>query len=102
MLTTHQPIRADKKCIKALEQELKNEKIKTKGARGRYGGARVKLSPERVHLLGAAIRDKKMSIGSLCESFGIHRSTLYRYFSPSGQLRYSGKKVLGVVKAVGG
>ncbi|MCF1458332.1 MAG: recombinase family protein, partial [Shewanella sp.] len=61
--------------------------------KGRVGGRRFVLSADQVHHIQAAIRDGKVSVKSVCETFKISRQTLYRYVSPTGELREYGEAV---------
>lgn len=63
-------------------------------ARGRRGGRRHTMTPAKVHLAVAAMGNEGTSVNDLCRELGITRQTLYRYVSPKGQLRPSGKKLL--------
>jgi DNA invertase Pin-like site-specific DNA recombinase len=63
-------------------------------ARGRRGGRRHTMTPAKVHLAVAAMGSEETSVNDLCRELGITRQTLYRYVSPKGQLRASGKALL--------
>ncbi len=63
-------------------------------ARGRRGGRRHTMTPAKVNLAVAAMSNKETVVNDLCRELGITRQTLYRYVSPSGQLRDSGKQLL--------
>lgn len=56
-------------------------------ARGHKGGRKPKMTPAKLRLAQAAIREPETDVGALCEELGITRSTLYRHVSPTGQLR---------------
>lgn len=56
-------------------------------ARGRNGGRKKGLSPEAERKASAAVdlyQAGKMSIGEICETLGIVKSTLYRYLRHKG------------------
>lgn len=47
-------------------------------ARGRVGGRPKKLSKSQVQMVKRAYQDKQTDIKTICETFGISKSTLYR------------------------
>lgn len=47
-------------------------------SRGKLGGRKPKLSPQQIEMVNKLHEDKKNSIQSICETFNIKRSTLYR------------------------
>ena len=63
-------------------------------ARGRKGGARYKMTPAKLRLAIASMGTTQTHVGNLCRELGITRQTLYRYVSPSGDIREDGKKLL--------
>jgi DNA invertase Pin-like site-specific DNA recombinase len=63
-------------------------------ARGRRGGRRHTMTPGKVQLAMAAMGNEETVVNDLCRELEITRQTLYRYVSPNGQLRESGKKLL--------
>ncbi|MBW7883705.1 MAG: recombinase family protein [Caldilineaceae bacterium] len=56
-------------------------------ARGRLGGRRRKMTPEKVKMASRLIQNKVISINEICKILGISRSTLYRYVGPDGSTR---------------
>lgn len=82
-----------------FERELIRERTRAglaaARARGKNGGRRFALSKSQVRLAEAAMGKKGTCVADLCRELGIQRSTLYRYVSPDGQLRESGKRILG-------
>ncbi|MCA0268444.1 MAG: recombinase family protein [Bacteroidetes bacterium] len=56
-------------------------------ARGRTGGRKHKLTREDVDNASRALRLNLVSPTKLAETLGISTSTLYRYVSPSGEVR---------------
>ena len=48
-------------------------------ARGRLGGRKAKLNASDIRQLKAMHKDHSISIGEICERFGIAKTTLYRY-----------------------
>jgi DNA invertase Pin-like site-specific DNA recombinase len=63
-------------------------------ARGRKGGRKPKMTPAKVRLAMAAMGKPETKIGVLCDELGITSQTLYRYVSPTGELRADSKKLL--------
>lgn len=62
--------------------------------RGRNGGAPYKMTVAKLHLLQAAMKQRKTKVSDLSKELGITRQTLYRYVSPEGDLRKDGQKLL--------
>lgn len=63
-------------------------------ARGRKGGRRHTMTPAKVRLAMAAMRNQETVVSDLCKELGITRQTLYRYVSPSGELRETGMELM--------
>jgi DNA invertase Pin-like site-specific DNA recombinase len=64
-------------------------------ARGRKGGRKPKMTPAKVRLAAAAMGKPETKIADLCDELGISSQTLYRYVSPTGDLRQDGRRTLG-------
>ena len=62
--------------------------------RGRTGGPSFKMTPAKVRLAAASMQHPETKVSDLCKELGVTRQTLYRYVSPDGVLRESGKKLL--------
>lgn len=81
-----------------FESELIRERTKAgllaARARGRKGGRKFQLTKAQVRLAQAAMMNRDTSVAELCKELGITRVNLYRYVSPTGELRERGKKVL--------
>ena len=69
-------------------------------ARGRHGGRPYKMTPAKLRLARAAMGQPETKVGDLCTELGITRQTLYRFVSPTGELRDDGKKLLERRKGV--
>lgn len=65
-------------------------------ARGKKGGRRFTLTRAQIRLAQAAMGKKETKVSELCKELGITRATLYRYVSPSGELRNSALKILEI------
>lgn len=68
--------------------------LKAARARGRLGGQPSKLTPAKLRIAQAAMRDPDRKIAELCSELGISRQTLYRHVDPKGGLRADGEKIL--------
>lgn len=85
-------------ALAEFERELISERTRAgliaARARGRRGGRRHTMTPAKVNLAVAAMSNKETVVSDLCQELGITRQTLYRYVSPTGKLRESGKELL--------
>jgi DNA invertase Pin-like site-specific DNA recombinase len=68
-------------------------------ARGRCGGRPYKMTPAKLRLARAAMGELETRVGDLFVEPGVSRQTLYRFFSPTGELREDGKRLLEKRKA---
>ncbi len=80
------------------ERDLISERVQAglqaARARGRFGGRKPVFTPAKIRLAQAAMANRDTSIPVLCKELGVSAPTLYRYFTPKGELRDSAKKVL--------
>jgi DNA invertase Pin-like site-specific DNA recombinase len=85
-------------ALAEFERELIRERtlagLAAARARGRNGGRKPKMSPAKLRLAQAAMGKKGTIVAELCRELGISSQTLYRYVSPSGELRAGGKKAI--------
>ncbi|TCW18435.1 recombinase family protein [Dietzia cinnamea] len=85
-------------ALAEFERELISERTKagleSARARGRKGGRPYKMTPAKVRLAMASMGQPETNVAALCEELGITRQTLYRYVSPTGELRPDGRKLL--------
>jgi DNA invertase Pin-like site-specific DNA recombinase len=92
-------------ALAEFERELIVERTKAglaaARARGRKGGRRFKMTPAKLRLAAAAMGQKETRIAELCAELGIARQTLYRFVSPSGELRADGLRLLERPKSAG-
>lgn len=81
-----------------FERELIRERtmvgLKAARARGKKGGRKFQLSKAQVRMAQIAMKHRDTNVSDFCKELGVSRQTLYRYVSPSGDLREFGKKVL--------
>src|SRR5437763_7640504 len=86
-------------ALAEFERELIRERtmagLQAARARGRQGGRTFGLTKTQVRLAQAAMKNRDTTVRELCRELGgITRATLYRYVSPTGELRDHGKRVL--------
>lgn len=56
-------------------------------ARGRTGGRKPQMTEEKIQLAASLMKDKNNTVKEICTTLGASRATLYRYVSPSGEIR---------------
>ena len=85
-------------ALAEFERELIRERtiagIKAARARGRMGGRKFNLTKAQVRLAEASMKNRDTSVTELCKELKITRATLYKYISPTGELRDYAKRVL--------
>ncbi len=52
------------------------------------------MTPAKLRLAAAAMRQPETKVADLCAELGITRQTLYRFVSPTGELRRDGKRLM--------
>lgn len=68
--------------------------LKAARARGRKGGRKFALTKSQVRLAQASMSNRDVSVSQLAAELGVKPVTIYRYVSPTGELRENGKRVL--------
>ena len=85
-------------ALAEFERELIRERtiagIQAARARGRMGGRKFNLTKAQVRLAEASMKNRDTSVTELCKELKITRVTLYKYISPTGELRDYAKRVL--------
>ena len=85
-------------ALAEFERELIRERtiagITSARARGRMGGRKFNLTKAQVRLAEASMKNRDTSVAELCKELKITRATLYKYISPTGELRDYAKRVL--------
>ena len=85
-------------ALAEFERELIRERtiagITAARARGRMGGRKLNLTKAQVRLAEASMKNRDTSVTELCKELKITRATLYKYISPTGELRDYAKRVL--------
>ena len=84
--------------LAAFEVELNRERtlagLAAARARGRFGGAKPKMTPAKLRLAQASMGKPETIVGDLCKEIGVSRQTLYRMVTPTGELRPDGERLL--------
>jgi DNA invertase Pin-like site-specific DNA recombinase len=85
-------------ALAEFERELISERtkagLKAARARGRKGGRKYKMTSAKLNIAKAAMEKKETKISELCKELNITRQTLYRFVSPTGELRPDAIKLL--------
>jgi DNA invertase Pin-like site-specific DNA recombinase len=85
-------------ALAEFERELIRERtiagIQAARARGRMGGRKFNLTKAQVRVAEASMKNRDTSVTELCKELKITRATLYKYISPTGELRDYAKRVL--------
>ena len=78
-------------ALAEFERDLIRERtmagLRAARARGKKGGRKFRLTPEEARMAASLIKDKTHKIKDICKRLGISTATLYRYVSPTGELR---------------
>jgi DNA invertase Pin-like site-specific DNA recombinase len=78
-------------ALAEFERDLIRERtmagLRAARARGRFGGSKPKLTPEKVKVAASLMKNKTNTIKDICKTLGVGRATLYRYVSPNGEIR---------------
>jgi DNA invertase Pin-like site-specific DNA recombinase len=59
--------------------------------RGRRGGRRRSLTPEQIAMAARLIKTREVSVKEILNILKVSKPTLYRYVSPTGDIRNDGK-----------
>jgi DNA invertase Pin-like site-specific DNA recombinase len=59
--------------------------------RGRRGGRRRSLTPEQISMAARLIKSREVSVKEILNILKVSKPTLYRYVSPTGDIRNDGK-----------
>ena len=60
-------------------------------ARGRVGGRRKALTKKQVQMAARLMQSPETRVSDVCETLGVSKATLYRYVSPTGEVRQEGR-----------
>ena len=87
-------------ALSEYERELISERTKAgleaARTRGRKGGRKFIMTKVKLKIACSALKNRETSINELCKELSITRYTLYRYLSPSGELREYAHKLLSI------
>ena len=78
-------------ALAEFERDLIRERtlagLRAARARGRVGGRRRVLTKEQLKMAAQLMKNKEVSIREICQTLKVGRTTLYRYVSPTGEVR---------------
>lgn len=72
---------------RVLISERTRAGLESARAPGRKGSRKFTMTAAKLRLAPAGLANRDTKVGDLCEELGISRQTLYRFVSPSGELR---------------
>src|SRR4030095_11213029 len=78
-------------ALAEFERDLIRERtmagLRAARARGRAGGRKRAMSKEQVQMAAQLMKNKEVSVAEICKTLKVGRTTLYRYVSPTGEIR---------------
>jgi len=78
-------------ALAEFERDLIRERtmagLRAARARGRLGGRRQEMTSDKVKMAARLMKDPNVTAKEICKMLGVSRTTLYRYVSPSGEVR---------------
>lgn len=78
-------------ALAEFERDLIRERtmagLRAARARGRFGGSKPKMTRDKVKVAASLMKDKSNRIKDICKTLGVSRATLYRYVTPTGEVR---------------
>jgi DNA invertase Pin-like site-specific DNA recombinase len=78
-------------ALAEFERDLIRERtlagLQAARARGRVGGRKREMTPEKMKMAAQLLRDGSIQVAEICKTLNVSRSTLYRYVSPDGEIR---------------
>ncbi|MBI3957335.1 MAG: recombinase family protein [Chloroflexi bacterium] len=78
-------------ALAEFERELIRERtlagLQAARARGRMGGRKRSMTPEKVKMAARLMRNPNIQVEEICRILGVSRTTLYRYVTPEGVIR---------------
>lgn len=78
-------------ALAEFERDLIRERtlagLKAARARGKFGGRKRSMTPEKVKLAARLMQDPAVSVAEICRTLRVSRATLYRYVGPRGEVR---------------
>jgi len=74
-------------CDRTLLSERTRTGLSFARARGRAGGSKRRVTPDMVQRAAQLMQNPDVSVPQICQQLAISRATLYRYVSPTGEVR---------------
>lgn len=78
-------------ALAEFERDLIRERtmagLRAARARGRTGGRKQQMTPEKIKVAASLIKDRSNTVNDICRTLKVSRATLYRYVSPTGEVR---------------
>lgn len=78
-------------ALAEFERDLIRERtmagLRAARARGKLGGRPKGMTADKVKMAARLMQDPNVSAKEVCQTLGVSRTTLYRYVSPSGEVR---------------
>lgn len=78
-------------ALAEFERDLIRERtlagLQAARSRGRIGGRKRSMTPEKVKMAARLMKDEHIKVEDVCATLGVSRSTLYRYINPQGEIR---------------
>jgi len=78
-------------ALAEFERDLIHERtmagLRAARARGRKGGRKQQMTQEKIKAAASLMKDKTNTVKDICHTLGVSRATLYRYVTPSGEVR---------------
>lgn len=78
-------------ALAEFERDLIRERtmagLRAARARGRVGGRKPTMTPEKVKAAASLMKDKSNTVNDICKTLGVSSATLYRYVTPAGEMR---------------
>ena len=78
-------------ALAEFERDLIRERtmagLRAARARGRKGGRKPQMTKEKIKAAASLMKDKNNTVKDICHTLGVSRATLYRYVTPTGEVR---------------
>jgi DNA invertase Pin-like site-specific DNA recombinase len=78
-------------ALAEFERDLIHERtmagLRAARARGRKGGRKQQMTSDKLKAAASLMKDKTNTVKDICHTLGVSRATLYRYVTPSGEVR---------------
>jgi DNA invertase Pin-like site-specific DNA recombinase len=78
-------------ALAEFERDLIHERtmagLRAARARGRKGGRKPQMTSDKLKAAALLMKDKTNTVKAICHTLGVSRATLYRYVTPTGEVR---------------